>query len=143
MTQDKIKISRDYDSFVCTVNDTEIDLNKLPERQLKSLAAYGLRKINDTINSDKDVSDKLKAADEMTQDILADKLEWSGKSSAGAEAKLTEAQTALAEFDKMKPAQQDMVAKLGINRAGLEKAVNTARKAVDRKNKKAQEQTQA
>ena len=133
---EKIKIVRNYETFVCKVADTDIDLNKLPARQLKSLAAYGLRKINDSINADTAITDKVKAANAMTQDILTDKLEWTGKSSIGVETKLAEAQTALAEFDKMSPEQQAMVAKLGITKASLEKAVTVAQRAVDRKNNK-------
>ncbi len=136
MSNDKIKIIRDYEGFVCQVADVEIDLNVIPANQLKSLAAYGLRKVNDAINSDADVTDKVKAANVMTQDIIADRMTWTGKSGIGAETKLAEAERALGEYSAMSPEQQTMVAKLGITKASMEKAVQAARKAVERKNSK-------
>ncbi len=133
---DKIKIVRDYEGFKCKVADTSIDLNTIPVNQLKSLAAYGLRKVNDAINSDADITDKVKAANVMTQDIIADRMTWTGKSGVGAETKLADAQNALKEFKAMTKEQQAMVAKLGITKASMEKAVQAARKAVERKNSK-------
>ncbi len=136
MSKDKIKIIRDYEGFVCKVADVEIDLNVIPTNQLKSLAAYGLRKVNDAINSDADVTDKIAAANEMTHDIIADRMTWTGKSGIGAETKLAEAERALGEYNAMSEEQQAMVAKLGITKASMEKAVQAARKAVERKNSK-------
>ncbi len=134
MNTDKIKIVRDYEGFVCKVADVEIDLNEIPANQLKSLAAYGLRKVNDAINSDADITDKVKAANEMTKSIIADSMTWTGKSGVGLETKLSDAQNALKEFKAMTEEQQAMVSKLGITQASLEKAVNAAQKALDRKN---------
>lgn len=113
------------------------DVSSYPEHVKDRLMLHGAaQKLGDTCAGQPD-------AEWMTlimamDDRLANG-EWGAERGSGLEDKLAEAEERLAEYVAMSDDEKRTVAKLGVNRTILEKAVTAAKKAIEKRDKAAAE----
>ena len=108
------------------------DVNKLSEEIRRRLIVHGLaQKLGDSYAGRDDHED-------CTENIWSNLMEgnWGAERGSGLEDKLDAAEEALENYSAMSEAEKRTVASLGINRTILEKAVSTAKKAIERRDAK-------
>ena len=111
------------------------DLNELPEAIKNRLMLHGAaQKLGDSYAGRDDHED-------CTENVWSNLMEgnWGAERGSGLEEKLAEAEERLAEYIAMSDDEKRTVAKLGVNRTVLEKAVTAAKKAIEKRDKVAAE----
>lgn len=108
------------------------DLNKLPESIKDRLMLHGAaQKLGDSYAGRDDHEDCTEA---IWEQLMAGN--WGAERGSGLEDKLAEAEDRLAEYIAMSDDEKRTVAKLGVNRTLLEKAVKAAEKAIEKRDAK-------
>lgn len=108
------------------------DANELSAEMLNRLIMHGLsQKLGDSYAGKDD-------HEECVEAIWGQLLEgnWGAERGSGLEGKLEEAQEALDNYDAMTDDEKRTVAKLGVSRTLLEKAVKAAEKAIEKRDAK-------
>lgn len=109
------------------------DANELPEAIKDRLMMHGLsQKLGDSYAGKDDHEDCTEA---VWEQLMAGN--WGAERGSGLEDKLAEAEDRLAEYIAMSDDEKRTVAKLGVNRTLLEKAVTAAKKAIEKRDKAA------
>lgn len=111
------------------------DANSLSAEMLNRLIVHGLaQKLGDSYAGRDDHEDCTEA---VWENLMAGN--WGAERGSGLEDKLAEAQDRLDEYIAMSDDEKRTVAKLGVNRTFLEKAVKAAEKAIEKRDKAAAE----
>lgn len=108
------------------------DANELSEEMRNRLIVHGLaQKLGDSYAGKDDHED---CTEKVWEQLMAGN--WGAERGSGLEDKLAEAEERLAEYIAMSDDEKRTVAKLGVSRTLLEKAVKAAEKAIEKRDTK-------